>query len=89
MSQGSPARFLTIVALLAFSAPAHPRAVAAKPKAALPARPELHILSDTPLAEPLNYAVDLRWASDHSFYLALKRRGVVEYDLDKKIRRRS
>jgi hypothetical protein len=46
--------------------------------------PALHILSDTTLGEPLNYAVDVRWASDESVYLALKKRGVVEYKLDGK-----
>jgi hypothetical protein len=44
----------------------------------------LHILSDTVLGEPLNYAVDVRWASDESVYLAVKKRGVVEYKLDGK-----
>jgi hypothetical protein len=44
----------------------------------------LHILSDTLLGEPLKYAIDVRWASDHSVYLALKRSGVVEYNLDGK-----
>ncbi|HZZ19322.1 MAG TPA: hypothetical protein VFE25_08135 [Opitutaceae bacterium] len=53
--------------------------------AAAPAAPAaLRILSDTTLGEPLKYAVDVRWASGRSVYLALKRRGVVEYDLDGK-----
>lgn len=84
MFQDWPAPLLTVAALLTSTAPVSPRAIPAQPKASVSSRPELHILSDTPLAEPLKYAVDLRWASDHSIYFALKRSGVVEHDLDKK-----
>jgi hypothetical protein len=50
-----------------------------------PGGPALHILSDTVLGEePLRNAVDVRWASDHSVVLALKKSGVVEYNLNGK-----
>ena len=64
-----------------FSAPLLAAPPSPKPK---PAPAALRILSDTTLGEPLKYAVDVRWASDRSVYLALKRNGVVEHSLDKK-----
>jgi len=57
----------------------------APPAATAAPGPSLHILSDLVLGEsPLRYAVDVRWASDHSIYLALRKSGVVEYSLDGK-----
>ena len=46
-----------------------------------PAR-SLRILSDRPLPPELVNAVDIRWASDHSIYLAMLREGTVEASLD-------
>jgi hypothetical protein len=45
----------------------------------------LHILSDKVLGESLlRSAVDVRWASNQSVVLALRKNGVVEYNLDGK-----
>jgi hypothetical protein len=78
------------VVLLAFIAPLRAPALGGKAApesktAPTTSSPSLHILSDTVLsASPLQYAVDVRWAGDHSVYLSLKKSGVVEYSLDGK-----
>lgn len=61
-----------------------PVAQAVKAKPAAPAPAALRILSDTVLGEPLKYAIDVRWASDRSVYLAIRKKGVVEHRLDGK-----
>src|SRR5437762_7540889 len=71
--------FVTLLATTPCSADSAKAASGAKPAA-------LHILSNSVLSEALKYAVDLRWAGDHSVYLALKRSGVVEYNLTDKSR---
>src|SRR5436305_6560944 len=42
----------------------------------------LRILSDRPLPPALVSALDIRWASDHSVYMALAREGTVEASID-------
>ena len=73
---------LGLLPLVSWSIAASPAKEGAGGKTSSP--PALQILSDTALSEPFRYAVDVRWASDRSVYLALKRRGVVEYGLDSK-----
>jgi hypothetical protein len=83
---------LVLLCLLTFlpAAGATPPAQAGKatpiaPGAAPSPAPALHILSDTVLGDqPLRWAVDVRWASDHSVVLALRKSGVAEYNLDGK-----
>jgi hypothetical protein len=49
-----------------------------------PSPQALRILSDMALEAPLKNATDVRWANGHSVVLALRKDGVVEYDLDGK-----
>ena len=46
-----------------------------------PQAPQLRILSDQPLPPALSKAVDIRWASDSSVYLAMLKEGTVEISL--------
>lgn len=48
----------------------------------MPARLSLQILWDRPLPAELGPAVDVRWASDKSVFLALPQKGVVEVALE-------
>ena len=73
--------YLTLVAV--------PLALCLAVGAASPQAPKLRILSDQPLPPALGKAVDIRWASDSSVYLALAREGSVEVALSplgKKVR---
>jgi hypothetical protein len=65
-----------------WSAAAQVPKAAPSTSAAKPAPQALRILSDKVLGEAsLKFAMDVRWASDHSVVLALNKNGVVEYDL--------
>jgi hypothetical protein len=57
---------------------------AAAPAPGPAAHPTLRVLSDVELPAELRLAVDVRWASGSSVFLALKRSGVVEASLDGK-----
>jgi hypothetical protein len=59
--------------------PAHPQSIAASP-----ARPALHILWDQELLSSPSPAMDVRWASDHTVFVAWFRHGVSELALDGK-----
>lgn len=43
--------------------------------------PRLRVVSTTQLQDPLSFALDIRWASDHEVFLAAGRGGVYRYDL--------
>lgn len=75
-----------VLALLLPGSFALPAEQAAKPAAtAQPTPPALKILSDVVLGQaPLKEAADVRWANDQSLILALRTRGVVQYNLDGK-----
>lgn len=50
-------------------------------EAGTPPHPKLRILWDKPLPSALAKSVDIRWASDHSVYLAMLKEGTVEVSL--------
>jgi hypothetical protein len=50
-------------------------------EAGAPQHPKIHILSDQALPPALMKAVDIRWASDKSVYLAMIKEGTVEASL--------
>jgi hypothetical protein len=80
----SVALLLTLSTTLGSAAAQVPK-TAPSTAAAKPSSQALRILSDKVLGEqPLKNAADVRWASDHSVVLALRKGGVVEYNLDGK-----